>query len=65
MVNEENGCHSHNFEPLFSNHSKTKMLKMKVDFHVFSAVEKKNCDMLLLENIISDIEPNASISSFS
>ena len=26
---------------------------------------KKNFDMLLLENIISDIEPNASISSFS
>ena len=40
MVNEENDCHSHIFEPLFSNHSKTMMLKMKVDIHVFSAVEK-------------------------
>ena len=34
MVNEEN----HIFEPLFSYHSKTMMLKMKVDIHVFSAV---------------------------
>ena len=40
MVNEENDCHSHIFEPLFSNHSKTMMLKTKVDIHVFSAVEK-------------------------
>ena len=41
MVNEENDCHSHICEPLFSNHSKTAvMLKMKVDIHVFSAVEK-------------------------
>ena len=39
MVNEENECHSHIFEPLFSNHSKTKMLKTKVDIHVFSPVE--------------------------
>ena len=39
MVNEENDCHSHIFEPLFSNNSLT-MLKTKVDFHVFSAVEK-------------------------
>ena len=40
MVNEENGSHSHTFEPLFSNHSKIMMLKTKVDIHVFSAVEK-------------------------
>ena len=40
MVNEENACHSHIFEPLFSNHSITMMLKTKVDIHVFSAVEK-------------------------
>ena len=40
MVNEENDCHSHIFVPLFSNHSKTMVLKMKVDIHVFSAVEK-------------------------
>ena len=40
MVNEENDCHSHIFEPLFSNHSKTMMLKTKVDIHVFSAVKK-------------------------
>ena len=40
MVNEENDCHSHIFEPLISKHSKTMMLKMKVDIHVFSAVEK-------------------------
>ena len=40
MVNEENDCHSHIFEPLFSKHSKTMMLKTKVDIHVFSAVEK-------------------------
>ena len=60
MVNEENDCHSHNYEPLFSNHSKTMMLKMKVDIHVFSAVEKIVFDMLSLENIISNIEPNVS-----
>ena len=40
MVNEENDCHSHIFEPLFSNHSKTRMLKTKVDIHVVSVVEK-------------------------
>ena len=40
MVNEENDCHSYIFEPLFSNHSKTMMLKTKVDIQVFSAVEK-------------------------
>ena len=60
MVNEENDCHSHIFEPLFSNHSKTMMLKTKVDNHVFSAVEKIIFDILSLENIISDIEPNVS-----
>ena len=40
MVNEENDCHFHIFEQLFSNHSKTMMLKTKVDIHAFSAVEK-------------------------
>ena len=40
MVNEENDCHSHIFEALLSNHSKTMMLKTKVDIHVFSVVEK-------------------------
>ena len=40
MVNEENDCHSHICEPLFSNHSKTMTLVMIVDIHVFSAVEK-------------------------
>ena len=39
MVNEENDCHSHICEPLFSNHSKTMMLKTKEDIHVVSAVE--------------------------
>ena len=58
MVNEENDCHSHIFEPLFSNHSKTMMLKTKVDIHVFSVVEKYFFDMLSLENVISDIKPN-------
>ena len=38
--NEETDCHSHIFEPLFSNHSKTMMSKTKVDIHEFSAVEK-------------------------
>ena len=33
---------------------------MKVDIHVFSAVEKYFFDVLSLENIISDIEPNVS-----
>ena len=63
MVNEENDCHSHTIEPLFSNHSKTIMLKMKVDiqFHVFSSVDFFFFFyMLSLENIISDIEPNVS-----
>ena len=37
------------------------MLKTKVEIHVFSAVEKIFFfDMLSLENIISDIEPNVS-----
>ena len=40
MANEENDCHTYIFEPLFSNRSKTMMLKTKVDIHVFSAVEK-------------------------
>ena len=40
MVNEENDCHSHIFEPLFSSHSKTMILKTKVDIHLFSEVEK-------------------------
>ena len=60
MVIEENDCHSHIFEPLFSIHTKTMMLKTKVDIHVFSAVEKYFFDMLSLENNISDIEPNIS-----
>ena len=60
MVNEENFCHSYICEPLFYNHSETMMLKTRVDIHVFSAVEKIFFDMLLLENIISDIEPNVS-----
>ena len=60
MVNEENDCHSPISEPLFSDHSKTMMLKKKEDIHVFSAVEKYFYDMLSLESIISDIEPNAS-----
>ena len=60
MVNEENDCHSHIFEPLFSKHSKTMMLKTKVDIHVFQLLKKYFFDMLSLENIISDIEPNVS-----
>ena len=40
MVNEENDSHSHIFEPLIFNRSKTMMLKMKVDIHVLPAVEK-------------------------
>ena len=42
MVNKENDSHfqSDIFEPLFSNHFKTMMLKMKAHIHVFSAVEK-------------------------
>ena len=55
MVNEINDLHSHIFEPLFSNHSKTMMLETKVDIHAFSAVEKILFDMLSLENIISEI----------
>ena len=49
MVNEENACHSHIFEPKFSNHSKTMILKTKVDIRVFSAAEKIFLDMLSLE----------------
>ena len=60
MVNEENNCHFHIFEPLLSNHSKTMMLKTKVDIHVFSAIRKRLFYMLSLENIISDIESNVS-----
>ena len=60
MVNEENDCHSHIYEPLFSIHSKIMMLKTKVVIYVFSAVKKLFFDMLSLETILSDIEPNAS-----
>ena len=60
MVNEENDCHSHIFEPLLSNHSKTMMMKKKVDTHVFSAVEIFFFDMLSIKKIISDFEPNVS-----
>ena len=60
MVNEENDCHSHIFDSLFSHHSKTMMLTRKVDILVFSAVKKIFFDMHSLENIISDIEPNGS-----
>ena len=44
MVNEENDCHSHIYEPLSSNwnHSKTMMLKMKVDIHVQSNFGRSN-----------------------
>ena len=41
------------------------MLKMKVDIHVFSAVEKYFFDKLSLENIISDIEPASAMSQTS
>ena len=60
MVNEEHDCQSQIFESLFSNHSKTMMLKTKEDIHAFSAVVKVVFDMLLLENIISDIGPSVS-----
>ena len=60
MVNEENDCHSHIFEPLFSNHSKTMMMTTKVNIHVFSAVAKIFFDMQSLENIISDNKQNVS-----
>ena len=56
MVNEENDCHSHICEPLFSNLSKTMMLKTKVD--LYFQLLKYFFDMLSLENIISDIKPN-------
>ena len=43
MLKEENDCHSQILKPilkpLFSNHSETIVLKMKVDIYVFSAVE--------------------------
>ena len=42
MVNEENACHFHIFEPLFSNHSKTMMLKMKVDMKASKGYPFKN-----------------------
>ena len=56
MVNEENDCHSHILEQLFSNHSKTMLMTTKV----FSAVAKIFFDMQSLENIISDNQPNVS-----
>ena len=59
MVNEETDWHSLICEPLFSSHSKSTMLKTKVDIYAFSAVDFF-FDMLSLENIISDIEPNVS-----
>ena len=40
VINEENDCHSHICEPLFSNIPKQTLLKMKVDILVFSVVEK-------------------------
>ena len=62
MVNEENDCHSHICEPLFSNHSKTMRLKTKVDIHVFSAVEKTFFDMLSLENIFQTLNQMSQTS---
>ena len=47
MVNEENDCHSHIFEPLLSNQFKTMY---------FQLLKKIFFDMLSLENIISDIK---------
>ena len=56
MVNEENDCHSHICEPLFSKHSKTMMLKITVDIHVFSALEFFFFFyMLSLENIFQTL----------
>ena len=60
MVIEENDCHSHIFELLFSSHSKTMMLKTKVDIHVLSAVEKLFLWHAITKNIVSDIEPNVA-----
>ena len=57
MVNEENDCHSHIFDPLFSNQSKTMILKTKVDMY-FQLLKNYFYDMLSL--IISDIEPDVS-----
>ena len=38
------------------------MLKTKVDIHVFQLLKKYFYDMLSLENIISDTEPNSQTS---
>ena len=64
MENEENDCHSHIFEPLFSNHSKTLILKRKVDIHVFLAVEKyffiprrSRRDIVLASSVCPSVRP--------
>ena len=48
------------FEPLFSNHSKQGCGKRKETFMYLQLLKKYYFDMLSLENIISDIEPNVS-----
>ena len=61
MVNAKNDCHSHIlnhwFQPFQNNDIEN---EKKKNIHVFSAIEKILFDMLSLENIISDIEPNVS-----
>ena len=63
MVNEENDCHSHICEPLFSNHSKTMMLKTKVDIHVFSAVEFFFLDLLSLKTLFQTLNQMSQTST--
>ena len=55
VLNEENDCNSH-----ILNHCFPTIPKTKVDIHELSAVEQIFFDTPLLENNISDIEPNVS-----
>ena len=71
MENEENDCHSHIFEPLFSNHSKTLILKRKVDIHVFLAVEKyffiprrSRRDIVLASSVRPSVRPEPYLSTY-
>ena len=62
LVNKEYDCHSHICAPLFSNHSKTMILKTKVDIHVFSAVEILFFDMLSLKTLFQTLNQMSQTS---
>ena len=62
MVNEEMPVILTFMNHCFPTNSKTMMLKVKVDIHVFSAVKKYFFDMLSLENIFQTLNQMSQTS---